>query len=155
MPSIYFKDSVLNTTDEEFATFANSLIYVKAAGGIVHNTEGLLLMLFRRGQWDLPKGHLEKGEDLCTCALREVGEETGLINLKAEKQIAVTHHIYAMHGKLYLKETTWFSMQYEGGDELRPQTEEDIELVCWASREEFKERLQSSFASLKQLSCMV
>lgn len=28
--------------------------------------------------WDFPKGHLERGEDDLTAALRELGEETGL-----------------------------------------------------------------------------
>ncbi len=37
-----------------------------------------ILMIFRRGKWDLPKGKLDKGESLEACALREVEEETGL-----------------------------------------------------------------------------
>src|SRR3982751_3416807 len=51
---------------------------VKAGGGLVVNEENKILMIFRRGKWDLPKGKLDKGETLEQCAVREVEEETGL-----------------------------------------------------------------------------
>ena len=35
-----------------------------AGGGIVTNELGELLMIFRRGKWDLPKGKLDKGESI-------------------------------------------------------------------------------------------
>ena len=41
-----------------------------------------LLMIFRRGKWDLPKGKLDKGETFERCAVREIEEETGFRNLK-------------------------------------------------------------------------
>ena len=49
-----------------------------AAGGLVFNDKNELLMIFRRGKWDLPKGKLDEGEDIEDCAVREVKEETGL-----------------------------------------------------------------------------
>ena len=49
-----------------------------AAGGLVFNEDGDLLMIFRRGRWDLPKGKLDDGEQIEDCAVREVKEETGL-----------------------------------------------------------------------------
>ena len=37
-----------------------------------------ILWIFRRGFWDLPKGKLDEGETIQTCAVREVEEETGI-----------------------------------------------------------------------------
>lgn len=58
----------------------------RSAGVIVfYNDDGkryYLLLKHRRGHWDLPKGNIEEGEDPYTTALREVFEETGLVNLK-------------------------------------------------------------------------
>ncbi|MFM8758223.1 MAG: NUDIX domain-containing protein, partial [Methylophilaceae bacterium] len=43
-----------------------------AAGGLVENELGQVLMIFRRGKWDLPKGKLDPNESIDECALREV-----------------------------------------------------------------------------------
>ncbi|TAE99248.1 MAG: NUDIX domain-containing protein, partial [Runella slithyformis] len=48
---------------------------IKAAGGIVTKDEKLLL-IHRRGVWDLPKGKLDNNEKSKKAALREVEEET-------------------------------------------------------------------------------
>src|SRR5436190_23606499 len=45
---------------------------VEAAGGLVYNENGDVLMIFRKGKWDLPKGKLDDGEDIASCAVREV-----------------------------------------------------------------------------------
>ena len=37
---------------------------IDAAGGIAYNEQGAILMIFRRGKWDLPKGKLDKGESI-------------------------------------------------------------------------------------------
>jgi hypothetical protein len=49
---------------------------IKAAGGVVFKGDKMLLM-FRRGVWDLPKGKLDNGESSRQGAAREVQEETG------------------------------------------------------------------------------
>src|ERR1041384_5510821 len=49
---------------------------VDAAGGVVENEHGGVLMIYRRGKWDLPKGKRDDEEDMSRCALREVSEET-------------------------------------------------------------------------------
>ena len=51
---------------------------IKAGGGLVKNKAGQILLIFRRGKWDLPKGKLDDNETLLQCAIREVREETGL-----------------------------------------------------------------------------
>ena len=64
--------------DELKKAFYKKFTIVVAAGGLVQNEKKEILLIFRRGKWDLPKGKLDKGEKLEVCAIREVEEETGL-----------------------------------------------------------------------------
>lgn len=68
---------------------------IEAGGGVVENEEGDILMIYRRGKWDLPKGKRDDGEDIAACALREVAEETGLQQLQLGEKICDTFHIYS------------------------------------------------------------
>ena len=36
------------------------------------------LLIKHKDRWDLPKGHIEEGETLIECAIREFEEETGI-----------------------------------------------------------------------------
>jgi 8-oxo-dGTP pyrophosphatase MutT (NUDIX family) len=72
---------------------------VVAAGGIVvrQGKRGIEVLLIQKkdsGAWTLPKGHLEVGEQLENCALREMTEETGLkVRLKGKAgQISYSYH---------------------------------------------------------------
>jgi len=51
---------------------------IRSAGGVLHR-DGLIAVVHRphRGDWSLPKGKLENGEDDAMAAVREVLEETG------------------------------------------------------------------------------
>ena len=56
---------------------------MRAAGALVWREKGgdlqvLLVHRPRYDDWSFPKGKLESGESLCTCAVREVAEETGV-----------------------------------------------------------------------------
>src|SRR5450755_2422165 len=79
--------------------------FVKTGGGLVKNKAGEVLLIFRRGKWDLPKGKLDDGETLEECAVREVREETGLKQVKIGKEINTTYHTYVEFGKHILKES--------------------------------------------------
>ena len=106
---------------------------VTAAGGfITRRREGVLelLMIFRRGAWDLPKGKLDKGESIEECALREVREETGIDNVKLGRPLGTTVHAYREKKRCMVKTTYWYEMS-TGADEFTPQHEEDIEQVSW------------------------
>src|SRR5690606_12255253 len=75
-------------------TFFRKFTVIHAAGGLVLNEKGEALLIFRRGKWDLPKGKLDPGEDLATCALREVKEETGLESVEIVEPLLITWHTY-------------------------------------------------------------
>ena len=65
-----------------------------AGGGLVFNESDELLMIYRRGKWDLPKGKLDDGETINDCALREVKEETGLADVEILEAVGITYHDY-------------------------------------------------------------
>ena len=122
----------------------------KAAGGVVSNPDDERLMIFRFGKWDLPKGHVEKGETIRYTAVREVQEETGLGKLEIGNPIAKTYHIYNMDGRWILKQTAWYDM-FSAAAALTPQTEEGIEKAVWVSREQMYKNLATSYSSLNYL----
>ena len=43
-------------------TFNQLFVPINAGGGLVQNDKGKLLVIFRNGKWDLPKGHFQKSE---------------------------------------------------------------------------------------------
>jgi 8-oxo-dGTP pyrophosphatase MutT (NUDIX family) len=124
---------------------------VLAAGGLVLNEKKQVLMIFRRGKWDLPKGKLDKGEKLEDCALREVKEETGLHHVKLEDKITVTYHTYNEFGKHILKESHWYGMTGHSADPLTPQTEEDIHEIVWVEPKALEEKMKNSYPSVVEV----
>ncbi len=107
---------------------------LEAAGGYVENDKGELLVFYRRGSWDMPKGKIDPGESPEQAAIREVQEETGLVNLHLGDFIAHTYHTYEQKGERILKKTWWYRMQTTD-TQLIPQTEEDIEEIRWVEPE--------------------
>ncbi len=108
---------------------------IKAAGGVVLNSEKEILTMFRRGFWDLPKGKLDYGESFDSAAIREVLEETGIQTIMSiPSKYIDTYHLYVMSGIWILKQTRWFELQAVAG-QLSPQIEEDIELVIWIQKQ--------------------
>lgn len=114
---------------------------IKAGGGVVlrdENGEQQVLLIFRRGVWDLPKGKQEKGETIENCACREVAEETGLRSPAIDQFLAKTYHEYKRNETAYRKETVWFTMNATENTPLKPQQEEGIEKVAWVKIEQAK-----------------
>ena len=124
-----------------------------AGGGLVFNEKGELLMIFRRGKWDLPKGNLDNGETIEHCAIREVKEETGLINVIIGEFIDVSFHDYfdTYLDEEVIKETHWFAMKAIGGQKLIPQLEEDITEIKWVSDLELKKCLLDSYDNVVEI----
>ena len=121
---------------------------IQAAGGLVQNERGEILMILRRGKWDLPKGKLDKGESLEECAVREVEEETGLQDIELVAPLLVTYHTYHEGTKFILKESHWYSMRVSGEQKLIPQTEEDILETRWVRPEDAKGLGKETFPSI-------
>lgn len=128
---------------------------INAAGGLVKNKKGEFLMIFRRGCWDLPKGKLEPDEKIEECAVREVSEETGLEENRIElgSLICMTTHHYELNGEQIEKHTYWYNMTYlpNEGENLIPQTEEDIETAVWVTKKQAEENLKNTYDTIKEV----
>jgi 8-oxo-dGTP pyrophosphatase MutT (NUDIX family) len=107
--------------------------FVPAGGGVVVRRKGSfvqVLLILRRGLWDLPKGKIEPDESPESGALREVEEETGCRELRITADLGTTVHEYEEDGSMVLKRTWWYAME-SGRPDLTPQYEEEIEALEW------------------------
>ena len=134
--------------DAVVAAFKKKMLLIVAAGGMVYTEEGELLLIFRRGKWDLPKGKLDENETLEACAVREVKEETGLVKVELEKPLIITYHTYHQDGKHILKESHWYLMKGPKQTNLLPQLEEGIEKCEWVSIDKLASYLENAHASV-------
>lgn len=110
--------------------FQRCFTVLEAAGGYVLSPEGNLLVFYRRGSWDLPKGKIDPGETPEEAAVREVKEETGLAQVELGDFITHTYHTYHLKGARILKKTWWYKMK-TSDTAVVPQVEEDIETINW------------------------
>ncbi len=134
-----------------FARLRKHFKVIKAAGGVVFNEHGELLLIKRLGLWDLPKGKLEEGEDQRLAALREVHEECGLNFLGILKKMANTYHVYFLKGRWILKRTAWYKMIAWGDISVQPQVEEDITEVRWVDKSFLEDPAFETYDSLRDL----
>ena len=111
--------------------FKSLYYYIKAGGGLVINPFGKVLLIFRRGAWDLPKGKQDPGETLAQTAVREVCEETGLIDLELVERLGNGYHCYLMSKQRTLKRTRWYLMKTKTPDHIVLQKEEGIQDAAW------------------------
>ena len=141
---IFLQDDVeklLSAVKKEF-------LVIKAGGGLVYSENRDLLLIFRRGKWDLPKGKLDEGETFESCAVREVQEETGLKDVQLQQLITTTYHTYYENGTHCLKESHWFLMLADEKQSLSPQIEEDIEKCEWVKIKGLSRYLKNAHASV-------
>ncbi|MFW5820627.1 MAG: NUDIX hydrolase [Bacteroidota bacterium] len=134
--------------DSLWKEFTATFRLIEAAGGVVKNRKDEVLIMKRRGKWDLPKGKVDSDESLEQTALREVKEECGISNLSNGKKITETYHTYKVNNEKVLKRTTWFEMYYEGIDEASPQKEEDITEIKWLRPAEMSFIYDNTYASI-------
>ena len=118
-----------------------------SSGGVVYReyngtTEVALIRVGPR--WCLPKGQVEKGEELQETALRELREETGLDGEVVAKIGDIT---YWFTGKdknnsdsvKIFKRVYFYLIHYLGGDMSRH--DQEVEEVCWSPISEAVSRL--------------
>ncbi len=124
---------------------------IDAGGGVVTNEHNEVLMIFRRGKWDLPKGKCDDGETIDACALREVSEETGLHKLKLGEKICDTYHVYSQNKQNLLKRTAWYKMKGTIKEEPVPQAEENIQEVRWVKDEDLPLIVFKSYEAIREV----
>ena len=131
--------------------FMHKIPVVVAGGGFVVNKKGKILFIHRNGKWDLPKGKVDKGESIENAAIREVEEETGVKNLKIERFLHTTFHIFKRNGEYRLKQTHWFIMSTDYKGKLVPEKSEGIKKVKWKGARKTKKALKNSYHNIKVL----
>lgn len=145
-------DSITLVTKDKKAmkNFIKSrFMIIKAAGGIVSKKDKIL-MIFRLGKWDFPKGKFDRGETPAECAKREVEEETN-VKVKLGPHICSTWHTYTQNRKSILKKTYWYAMDSISDVGMKPQVEEGIDEILWLSEADSKTALINSYPSMRYL----
>lgn len=140
---------------KDMPTFLEQMLPVmsvlRAGGGLVVNDDQQMLLIFRKGKWDLPKGKQDPGEPIEVCALREVIEETGVTLLQLGLPLIVTYHLYAEKSKLILKESHWYTMHSSHKGVLLPQIEEQITEAKWVDAAMVPSLLSTSYEAIKDV----
>ena len=83
---------------------AGAILYQESPSGKIY-----LLLNYPSGHWDFVKGNIEKGETLKQTVLREVKEETGILDIKFVDgfEDKVEYH-YQRNGELVHKQVVFF-----------------------------------------------
>jgi 8-oxo-dGTP pyrophosphatase MutT (NUDIX family) len=107
-----------------------------SCGGVVYKVldDRIYFLLVRpfkdRDSWGVPKGHIDVGETIETCALREVYEETGIV-VKLEKQLPDVSTKFKNEHKTVMT----FLAQQVCDSMPRPQDGENVEVKWFAADE--------------------
>lgn len=98
------------------------------AGGVIFRRNQktgeveILLIQDAKNRWTIPKGHIEEGESSKQTAEREVGEETGLKEMKVLNWLGKINFRYRRGTSLVLMTTEIFLIQALGDtDAVRPE----------------------------------
>jgi 8-oxo-dGTP pyrophosphatase MutT (NUDIX family) len=150
---LYNQNEMFNYDDAAWRQMLAMHTILEAAGGIVQDIDGNILMILKRGMWEFPKGKREDGESCEQCAMREVQEECGVAGLSIVLPIAQTFHIYRepCDNVQYIKRTQWFAMLCNGSPMPQPQAEEDITQAAWLPPQQAMEYAEKSYPMVKDL----
>lgn len=105
---------------------------IEAAGGVVLRGRGadrelLVVHRPRYGDWSLPKGKLDPGEEAVAGALREVEEETG-VQASAGRALPELRYRDA---KDRPKRVRWYVMQPTSGDPADRAADDEVDVARW------------------------
>jgi 8-oxo-dGTP pyrophosphatase MutT (NUDIX family) len=103
---------------------AGGVVYRRAEGGD-GGIEVVLVGRLRPKRWALPKGTPVVGETLEGTAVREVGEETGLL-VRIERPLDQIHYWFVWGGVRHSKTVHFYLMQMTGGDTANHDGEYDV-----------------------------
>jgi len=131
------------------AALCRTFFMAPAAGGVVAS-DHQFAAIQRHGIPDLPKGHIEEGEDAATAALREVEEETGLTGLKIVRQLPSSWHCYLYEDEWRLKQTSWYLMSTADDGHVVPQLDEDITEVTFLGEYDLEWFLKNTYRSIAE-----
>jgi len=149
--TIFYNNAPITLGKTSFKSLEKAFKTIKAGGGLVKNSKGEFLLIFRKKHWDLPKGKLSKGETIETCALREVQEETGVSDLKIVKKMPKTYHLFVnSNNEIVLKKCYWFEMETTDEQPPTPQLEEEILDAIWLPKEKVESLKPLMFSTIRQ-----
>lgn len=103
-------------------------MYRRDPEGVAH----YLLIRDSYENWGFPKGHVERAEPPADAARREVGEETGLVDLVPRGAVDVIDWYFRFRGRTIHKYCHFFLFECVSGDPV-PQIEEGITACVWKS----------------------
>ena len=116
------------------------------AGGIVfrrnkQNQLEILLIQDAKNRWTIPKGHIEEGESAKECAQREIGEETGLMDVKVLNWLGKINFRYRRQQSLVLMTTEIFLVKAQG-DTNKIVPEDWMNGIKWFSTAEALDKIE-------------
>lgn len=101
------------------------LRHFSAGGAVFKREDGNVLWLVQEraghAYWQIPKGHIEKGEKSPETAVREVKEESG-VDARVITKIDDEKYFFIQDGQRIFKTVSWFLMEYISGstDDFNP-----------------------------------
>ncbi len=120
--------------------------------GVIITQEDQVLLMKRRnahgdGTWSTPGGHLEYGESLEECVIRETKEKIG-ITITDVTFLAITNDVFEGQHNI----TIWMAGRYVSGEPTMDAADE-MSVVGWFSWDALPEPLFSSFENLLTGQC--
>lgn len=116
------------------------------AGGIIFRRNPnkqleILLIQDAKDRWTIPKGHIEEGESARQTAQREIGEETGLKEMKVLMWLGKINFRYRRQQSLVLMTTEIFLVKALGDtNNLKP--EDWMNGIKWFSANEALDKIE-------------